>query len=182
MALFAHMILPWTGCTLEGMSGLSRLMRTARGVLRASHEAVATAEKAGKDTIATGGTVVVVGSDMARMAMLRRLITASGYAAATVPADAVQGQVIGFRPIAILVDVACLDPGEAASLVGMLRREVEGPLIGVVGSHDGDACPALLDAGADDIVRGSVAASELRARLCAHSRRRRAEPQRTPVR
>lgn len=129
--------------------------------------------------MADDGFVVVLGPDTERRTVLQRLVTASGYAAIAVPGYVVREPVSGPCPIAVLVDVTCLAPDEAVLLVGTLRRDVGGPLIGVVNSHDDDTCPALLDAGADDVVRGSIAAPELRARLYAHSRPRHAGPRRT---
>ncbi len=123
---------------------------------------------------ARDGTILVAGSDTAGQAMLAAPVAAAGYAVALADAADAAAQVRRVHPIAVVLDITRLAPEAGVDVVRSIRAETERPLLAVVSPHDEGAGMAALDAGADDFLRSPLAAPELRARLQAHLRPRRA--------
>lgn len=118
--------------------------------------------------------ILVVGPDAAGRAMLAAAVAAASYAVVSAGADDAPACLRQIRPAAVVLDMMRLPAGVAVDLVRSIRATTVQPLLVVVAAHDDAAGTAALDAGADDFLRSPLAAPELRARLHAHLRPRRA--------
>lgn len=119
-----------------------------------------------------GPLVLIVGDGAAALAALTAHVEAAGYAVARADSADVPTSIARLRPAVVVLDAGHLTGARALAQVDALRAVVPCPLVVVLAPGDDAAGPAILDAGADDVVRSSMPVPELRARLRAHLRAR----------
>jgi len=116
--------------------------------------------------------VLVVSCGAATQTALATRVEAAGNAVARAASADTPASIARLRPAAVVLDAGRLAGAQALAQVAALRAVAPCPLVVVMAPGDDATGPAILDAGADDVVPSSVAAAELRARLRAHLRAR----------